>query len=71
MSGTIITFINDKKVELYHGATLKHALLKMNETYYKQVISGQVEIRDHEGNLVDIHGSVDHGFRYYVTKKRA
>jgi hypothetical protein len=58
--------VNNVEVELFFGATMKHALLKANEKFYKQVINGQAEIRDQEGNLVDIGGSVDNGFSYLV-----
>lgn len=70
MCRQITTFINDERIELYHGATLKHALLKANEACYKEVIAKRAQIRDQEGNVVDVNGAVDHGFRYYVRKKR-
>lgn len=70
MSKKIKISINGKEVDLYHGATLKHALLKVNEAYYKQVISQHAEIRDQEGNVVEINGAVDNGFRYFIKTKK-
>lgn len=69
MSKKIITFINDQEVELFWGATLKNALLKVNEKYYRLVINNQAEIRDHEGNHVGLTGSIDRNFKYYIVQK--
>ena len=70
MSNKLITFINNEKVELYHGATLKNALLKVNEDYYKMVLANKAEIRDQEGNQVGVTGSIDRGFKYYIVEDK-
>jgi hypothetical protein len=59
-------YVNNIEVELFYGATMKHALLKVNEKLYKKVINGQAEIKDQEGNVVDIGGSLGDGFSYFV-----
>lgn len=69
MCNSVITlFINDTQIEIFQGATLKHALLRANELYYKQVIEKKMEIRDQEGNLVGVNGAVENGCAYYVYK---
>ncbi|MCT8140480.1 hypothetical protein H1D32_24075 [Anaerobacillus sp. CMMVII] len=61
-------FVNNIEVELFYGATLKHAILRANESLYKKVIKGQAIIKDQEGNVVDIGGSLGEGFRYFVEE---
>jgi hypothetical protein len=61
-------YVNNIEVELFYGATMKHALLKANEELYKMVIIGQAEIKDQEGNVVDIGGSLGDGFSYFVER---
>lgn len=62
--------INCQSIELFHGATLKHALLKADETLYHDVRQGRAIIKDKEGNLTDINGSVADGWRYVVDYPR-
>lgn len=69
MTNKIITYINDEKVDLYYGAKLKHALLKLDEDYYKMVLANKAEIRDQDGNHVGVTGSIDRGFKYYIVEK--
>jgi|GEM_PF-1493786 len=71
MSKKLKTYINDQEIELFRGATLKNALLKVNEDYYRLVMNQQAEIRDHEGNHVDVTGSIDRNFKYYIIQKDA
>ncbi|MRX71239.1 hypothetical protein GJU40_03510 [Bacillus lacus] len=59
--------INDRSIELFHGATLKHALLKTDENLYRLVRDGKASIKDQEGNITDINGAAGSGFSYYVV----
>lgn len=61
-------FINDQEVKLYHGATFKNALLQLDEELYKKVLANQAEIRDQDGNHVNLTGSVDNGYQYYIVE---
>lgn len=61
--------VNDQPVELFKGATLKHALLKVNEQLYKEVMGEKAVITDQDGNVTDINGAVGDGFSYYVRTK--
>ncbi|WP_236784568.1 MULTISPECIES: hypothetical protein [Alteribacter] len=58
--------VNGIDVKLFHGAKLKHALLKADERFYYSVVKHGSTIRDQEGNHVDIMGAVDKGFCYTV-----
>ncbi|WP_216830133.1 hypothetical protein [Alkalihalobacterium elongatum] len=58
--------INGIEVELFHGATLKHALLKINENLYRDVINREAIIRDQEGNITDLNGAAGSNFCYTV-----
>lgn len=57
-------------IELFHGATLKHALLKADEQLYKDVITGFSLIQDQDGNVTDINGAVGENFSYIVIRKK-
>lgn len=59
-------YMNRRKIELFQGAKLKHALLKTDESLYKAVVANEAEIYDEDGNKVDVDGSVDDGFCYTV-----
>lgn len=61
--------VNDQPIELFKGATLKHALLKVDEQLYKEVIGKKSVIKDQDGNVTDINGAVGDGFSYYVETK--
>ncbi|WP_202079766.1 hypothetical protein [Caldalkalibacillus salinus] len=65
----MIVTVNDIEVRLFRGATLKHALLKADDTLYHQVQRGEAQIQDYEGNLVGINGAVANGWRYQVVKR--
>ncbi|WP_042224311.1 hypothetical protein [Oceanobacillus manasiensis] len=60
--------INDKKVQLFKGATLKHALLKADQHLYHAVKGNNAVIRDQEGNITDLNGAVADGWNYSVQK---
>ncbi|SDZ54626.1 hypothetical protein SAMN05421736_116112 [Evansella caseinilytica] len=59
-------FVNGKEVQLFSGATLKHALLKADDQYYHAVRRGKAAIKDQYGNTVEMNGSADDGFSYTV-----
>ncbi|CAG9620802.1 hypothetical protein [Sutcliffiella rhizosphaerae] len=61
--------INNKSIELFKGATLKHALLKTDPSLYEKVLSGEAVIEDQHGNLTQINGAVGENFSYTVVKK--
>ncbi|MDX5474858.1 MAG: hypothetical protein LPK00_04910 [Bacillaceae bacterium] len=62
--------INGIPIELFHGAKVKHALLKTDEDLYKKVLSGKAIVQDQEGNETEINGAVGDGFSYFVVDKK-
>ena len=62
--------MNGQEVELFHGAKIKHALLKTNESLYKKVLSGKAIVQDQEGNETEVNGAVGDGFSYFVVDKK-
>lgn len=62
----MIVKVNGKDIVLFHGATLKHALLKCDEQLYHAVVRGAAKIYDEDGHETDIHGSVHEGGNYEV-----
>ncbi|SEO27088.1 hypothetical protein SAMN04488134_105200 [Amphibacillus marinus] len=61
--------INETEVSLFKGATLKHALLKFDQSLYHRVLSGEMVIRDQEGNQTDVYGAAMANWSYYIIKK--
>ncbi|RXJ01668.1 hypothetical protein DS745_09315 [Anaerobacillus alkaliphilus] len=59
--------INNKVIELFHGAKLKHGLLKFNEDYFRAVMDGKATLLDQYGNLVEINGAAEDGVSYTVV----
>ncbi len=62
--------VNRVKIDLFKGATLKHALLKVDEKLYKQVVNGEAKIVDQDGNVTEIGGAVGDRFSYEVVSKK-
>ncbi|MBM7539843.1 hypothetical protein [Amphibacillus cookii] len=60
-------YVNNQRIELFNGATLKHALLKANELLYHDVRKRRAVIKDSEGNLTDLNGAVMNGWHYIVV----
>lgn len=63
----VTVFVNNEKIELFHGATLKHALLKTDEQLYHDVCKKRAVIMDMEGNQTDLHGAVMSDWCYFVS----
>lgn len=61
--------VNDQEITLFHGAKVKHALLKADQALYHAVFQEKAEVRDQEGHLVDLNGAVSDGWGYQVIKK--
>lgn len=61
--------INGQEILLFRGAKIKHALLKKDPQLYKLVLQQQAEVRDQEGNHVDLQGAVAEGWHYEVVRK--
>ncbi len=59
--------INNKEIQLFHGAKLKHGLLKFNEEYYKAVRDGKATLLDQYGNLVEMNGAAENDVSYTVV----
>ena len=63
--------VNSKSIELFKGATLKHALLKTDDKLYQRVVKGEAVIKDQYGNLTDINGAAGDGFSYFIESKKS
>lgn len=66
MNKSIEATINNQKIRLFHGATFKNALLKIDEKLYHEVINQKATIYDQFGNEIGVTGAVDDGFSYIV-----
>ncbi|GAA0357518.1 hypothetical protein [Bacillus horti] len=63
-------FVNNQEIELFQGATVKHALLKANPELYHLVYDKKADVFDQEGNPVELHGAVSSGWSYQVLNKK-
>jgi hypothetical protein len=65
-------FINEKKISVFNGATLKDAVLSYSTQAFKMVKNGYLGIYDRFGFLTEPDGPVTEGQHFYlkVRKKR-
>ncbi|WP_017470929.1 hypothetical protein [Amphibacillus jilinensis] len=63
----VTVYVDNQRIELFNGATLKHALLKKNEQLYHDVRKQRAVIKDSEGHLTALNGAVMNGWHYIVV----
>jgi len=66
MSGRIIVYVNDKKVSLYRGMRVKHALTLEQ---VRLIESGKAEIRNSHGHVTGLDGALSDGERFTFYRK--
>lgn len=61
MSEQIGVYVNGKKISLYRGMKVKHALIAYDQSLYKAALAGEVRIEDSNGFAVGLEGSLADG----------
>ncbi len=67
----ISVFVNDLRVRVYRGMTVKHALLALDQALYKAAQEGEILIRDENGFAVNLEGALHPDARLYAHKAKS
>jgi hypothetical protein len=65
----ILVHVNDKRVRLYVGMKVKHALIACDYSLYKAAKEGRVLVVDDNGFFVGLDGSLHDGARIFTNEK--
>ena len=63
MNERIEVFVNGRKVTIYQGMTVKHALLACDQSLYTAAMAGQVRVVDQYGFALGLEGALTDGAR--------
>ena len=66
MSENICVYINDRKIAVYRGMKVKHALIAYDERLYEAALAGEVRVEDQNGFSVGLEGSLTDGARLFT-----
>jgi hypothetical protein len=63
---TIEVFVNDRKISIYRGMQVKHALIACDQDLYTAASQGSARVEDANGYIVGLDGALTGGARIYV-----
>jgi hypothetical protein len=66
----ISVFVNDLPVKIYRGMKVKHALLALDQTLFEATQDGKILVRDDQGFIVGLEGTLHDGARLYAKKAK-
>ena len=69
MKNTLEVFVNDRKISIYRGMQVKHALIAYDQDVYKAASEGAVRVEDGNGFAVGLEGALTEGARIFVRGK--
>jgi hypothetical protein len=69
VKNNIEVFVNDRKISIYRGMQVKHALIAYDQDVYKAAQEGYARIEDENGFIVGLEGGLTEGARIYVKTK--
>lgn len=67
MSERIEVFVNGRKIAIYRGMNVKHALIAYDQSVYAAALAGQVRIEDENGFPVGLEGALVDGARIFTV----
>jgi hypothetical protein len=62
----IDVYVNDRKIDLYRGMKVKHALIAYDQSLYKAALDGEIRVEDANGFTVGIEGSLADGAKIFT-----
>lgn len=68
MSEQFTVYVNEKPVEIYRGMKVRHALISVDFGLYQDCLEGLAVVRDGDGFVVGLEGSLSEGARLKVEK---
>lgn len=63
-------FVDGKKVSIYRGMRVKHALIAYDQHIYEEAVSGKITIVDENGFVVGLDGALCDGARIFLHPGR-
>ena len=66
MEEKIFVYVNDKKVKIYAGLKVKHALISYDESLYAAAEKGDIAVEDENGFKVGLEGALHPRVRLYI-----
>jgi hypothetical protein len=66
MNENIGVYVNDRKISIYRGMKVKHALITYDERLYKAALAGEVRVEDENGFAVGLEGSLADGAKIFT-----
>lgn len=62
-------FVNEKKVSIHKGMSVKHALIAFDQDLYRKAIEGLVRVADENGFEIGLDGTLSEGARVFVSSR--
>ena len=62
----IDVFVNDRKINIYRGMKVKHALIAYDQNLYKAALAGEVHVEDENGFALGLEGSLADGAKIFT-----
>jgi hypothetical protein len=66
LNENIVVYVNGRKIDLYRGMKVKHALIAYDECLYQASLAGEVRIEDENGFTVGLDGSLADGSKIFA-----
>jgi hypothetical protein len=66
----VLVYVNNKKVSIYRGMQVKHALIAHDYSLFKAVEEGRVAVVDENGFTIGLDGSLQDGAKLFVRERR-
>ena len=67
MNETIDVYVNVRKINIYRGMNVKHALIACDQSLYKAALAGEVRVEEENGFMVGLEGSLADGSRIFTV----
>lgn len=63
---TINVYVNGRRVDIYRGMKVKHALIAYDQSLYRAALAGEVRVEDANGFSVGLEGGLSDGARLFT-----
>ncbi len=70
MDERIEVYVNDRKVSIYRGMNVKHALIAYDQSVYAAVVCGQMRIEDENGFSLGLEGALTRGAKIFTLAQK-
>ncbi|MGA3114999.1 MAG: hypothetical protein ABSF90_11285 [Syntrophobacteraceae bacterium] len=67
MDEKIDVYVNDRKINIYRGMKVKHALIAYDQSLYKAALAGEVRVEDDNGFTLGLEGSLADGAKIFTV----